>query len=129
MDANGQSPPRPSILVVEDDPTLRSLVNAVLSGEGFEVETASDGEAGWDRLEQRAFDLLVTDHEMPRLKGLELIARVKTRPWSMPAILMSGTIANDGSLAAAIAVADAFLPKPFSVGELTEAVRKHLSAP
>lgn len=128
MAANGQPAAQSSILVVEDDPVLRALVSTLLSGEGFEVETAADGEAGWAALEQRPFNLLLTDHEMPRLKGLDLIARVRSRSRAIPAILMSGTITRDGVDAEALEVADFFLAKPFSVEELRNVVRKFLPA-
>jgi CheY-like chemotaxis protein len=68
------------ILCVEDMPELQKFLHLVLTRAGHVVETASDGEEAWARLARPdcpVIELLITDHQMPRLNGLELVRRVR----------------------------------------------------
>ena len=65
------------ILVAEDSTTTRELERIILQTAGYEVETARDGLEAWEKLAKGKFDLVVSDIEMPRLNGLELIKRLK----------------------------------------------------
>jgi CheY-like chemotaxis protein len=66
------------ILIVDDDATTRHVVRRVLTGAGFSVAVAKDGVEGLKALKARRFDLLLLDVWMPRLTGLELLARLRT---------------------------------------------------
>jgi two-component system, chemotaxis family, sensor histidine kinase and response regulator WspE len=63
----------PRILVVDDDISIRELSAAVLMPSGYQVDTAEDGAAGWEALHGNNYDLLITDHNMPRVSGVELV--------------------------------------------------------
>lgn len=65
------------LLVVEDSVTSRGLLKTILESAGHEVTTATDGMAGWEQLKQSAFDLVVSDIEMPRLDGFALTERIR----------------------------------------------------
>ena len=65
------------VLVVDDDESVRAVSVRVLQLAGYKVDTASDGEAGWEALRRDVFHLLITDNCMPRLSGLELIVRLR----------------------------------------------------
>jgi CheY-like chemotaxis protein len=78
------------ILVVDDDPAVRGTVALVLESAGYRVGCAADGEAGWDAVCSARPDLLITDHEMPKLTGLELLRRVRAGSRHLPAIMISG---------------------------------------
>jgi two-component system, chemotaxis family, sensor histidine kinase and response regulator WspE len=65
------------ILVVEDSLTVRELEKKVLQNNGYEVVAAVDGQDGWNKVKDGNFDLVVTDIEMPRMDGFELISRIK----------------------------------------------------
>lgn len=65
------------LLVVEDSVTSRGLLKTILESAGHEVTTATDGMAGWERLKQSPFDLVVSDIEMPRLDGFALTERIR----------------------------------------------------
>jgi two-component system response regulator MprA len=65
------------LLVVEDDPDYRAWLAAVTRRMGFSVEVAADGQAALDLLAEQSFDIAVIDQEMPRMKGIEVIARVR----------------------------------------------------
>ncbi len=69
------------ILVADDDAVIREGLRRILTAEGYEVETVSNGRAALERLEQKRFKLLVTDLKMPGMSGLEVSA-VDTNPAS-----------------------------------------------
>jgi two-component system chemotaxis response regulator CheY len=68
------------ILVIEDDPDARNLIETVLKLEGFVVTIAADGREGLDKVSLESPDLIITDISMPRLDGLSLIQLLRTMP-------------------------------------------------
>jgi two-component system sensor histidine kinase and response regulator WspE len=71
---------RKRILVVDDSLTVRELERKLLDSHGYLVEVAIDGVDGWNAVRGQAFDLVVTDVDMPRLDGIELVRRIKADP-------------------------------------------------
>jgi hypothetical protein len=69
--------PRQRILVADDDEDIRLLIGDALAECGFEVVAARDGEEAWSLALRNSFDLVITDNDMPRLTGLELINRMR----------------------------------------------------
>jgi DNA-binding response OmpR family regulator len=123
-----QGNPSSHILVVDDDLTIRQLSAEVLAQFGYHVDEAEDGAAGWDALQVRNYDLLITDHKMPKLTGLELIKKLRSARMALPVIMVAGQLpteelARDPSLQVA-----ATLLKPFMIGELLGTVRTVLRA-
>ena len=68
------------ILVVEDSLTVRELQRKLLTNAGYDVEVATDGMEGWNTARARRFDLIVTDIDMPRLDGIELVQLIRKDP-------------------------------------------------
>ena len=111
------------ILVVDDDADIRNLVAAMLRRSGYEVTCAADGEAAWTELSGGNFDLLITDHEMPRLSGLELVQRVRAAALALPIIMLSGNLpVAEREFAQSFSPAAA-MRKPFLPGQLLAKVR------
>jgi two-component system, chemotaxis family, sensor kinase CheA len=76
-----EAPQRKRLLVVDDSVTTRQLERSILEGAGYEVSVARDGQDAWEQLAAgEAFDLIVSDVEMPRLDGFQLVARVRAAP-------------------------------------------------
>ena len=71
---------RKRVLVVDDSLTVRELERKLISSAGYEVEVAVDGMDGWNAARTQAFDLVVTDIDMPRLDGIELVRLIKNDP-------------------------------------------------
>ena len=116
-----------TILVVDDDESLRRVVEYNLGEEGYHVRTASDGAAGLRAFQEAAtVDLVVTDVRMPDMDGLELLTRIKTMQPDMPVIMLTahGTI-NSAVEAMKLGAFD-YLTKPFNRDQLKAAVRKAL---
>jgi two-component system sensor histidine kinase and response regulator WspE len=82
---------RKRILVVEDSFTVRELERKVLVNGGFEVEVAVDGMDGWNAVRTGHFDLVITDVDMPRMDGIELVTLIKKDPHvnSLPVMIVS----------------------------------------
>jgi DNA-binding response OmpR family regulator len=119
--AIGRHAPK-QILVVEDDPEIRELVARTITRAGFQVDTAGDGEEAWNALCLTAYDLVITDHEMPRLTGLKLIERIRAISVEPPCILISCNLPGSASTLREILYPGALLAKPFSGVQLIERV-------
>jgi DNA-binding response OmpR family regulator len=117
-------PANPSrrILVVEDDVAIRKLNAQVLLVSGFQVDTSEDGVAGWEALHANKFDLLITDHNMPRMSGLELVKKVRSACMTMPVILATGALPKEELERHPWLQLAAILFKPFSAGQLLKTV-------
>jgi CheY-like chemotaxis protein len=66
------------LLIVDDDAAVVTLLKDMLKGDDVTITPASDGADGWEKVQQEKFDLLITDVWMPRMNGLELLAKVRT---------------------------------------------------
>lgn len=82
---------RKRVLVVDDSLTVRELERKLLSNQGYEVESAVDGMDGWNAVRTGQFDLVVTDIDMPRMDGIELVTLIKgnTNLKSLPVMVVS----------------------------------------
>jgi two-component system sensor histidine kinase and response regulator WspE len=82
---------RKRVLVAEDSLTVRELQRKLLDQAGYDVEVAVDGMDGWNMARTGKFDLLVTDIDMPRMDGIELVTRIKKDPnlKSIPVMIVS----------------------------------------
>lgn len=119
---------RKLILVAEDDATIRSAVTEYLGMTGWEVTEVPDGLAARTLLQQRAFDLVLSDIRMPELDGLALFNWIKQAGLGVPVILMTAHgDAADGIAALKQGVAD-YLSKPFDLDELNERLNRVLEA-
>ena len=116
------APHRPRhVLMLDDDTATRQITALFLARSGYLVDTAEDGEAGWDALRTAHYDLLVTDNDMPRLTGMQLVERLRSAGLTLPVIVASGSVdlheAHDYPQLALAAV----LHKPFSFSDLISA--------
>ena len=121
------SPPR-RILVVDDDVGMRSLNTKVLKRSGYHVDTAKDGAAAWAALQEKKFNLLITDNLMAGLTGVELVKKVRSAQMTLPVIMATGKLPMEALGKTPSLKLEALLPKPFSFDELLETVRVVLSA-
>jgi len=114
--------------VADDDEDIRLLTSTALVSAGFDVSTASDGQQAWEALLHDHYDLLVTDEEMPRLAGLELIERIRDAGMSLPVIIASGTLSVEKMRDYPRRLIAAVLCKPFDIWELLNTVNHVLLA-
>jgi len=121
--------PAPCLLVVEDDPMIRLINARVLAGVGFNVDLACDGLQAWEALQSHSYDLMVTDLDMPRLNGVELIEKIALLKLRIPVIITSGATAINSSNLPDTFPVETFLSQPFFGSELIAAVKKLLPLP
>jgi len=82
-----QTSPPQRILVVEDDRDLRQLNTEVLIHSGYHVNAAADGAAAWQALNTDRYDLLITDNNLPKVSGVELLKKVRAARMALPVIM------------------------------------------
>ncbi len=112
-----------TILVVDDEPGVRSLLSDVLTEEGYAVMLASDGKKAWDVLSSRAgLDMVITDLVMPNQEGIETIRAIRARFPQVKIIAMSGAFGGKFLRMAKGLGADATLHKPVAPGDLLRTV-------
>jgi DNA-binding response OmpR family regulator len=120
--------PSKRILLVDDDKNLRDLVEVYLRCAGYRVDAAVDGEEAWRALSFSSYDLLITDQNMPRLNGLELVARMRAAGMTVPVILISGSHDLTVTIGRPDVALAAFLCKPFEFTEILDAAAHALRA-
>lgn len=116
----------PRILVVDDDNDTRQLSMDVLAGDGYDVEAAKDGAAGWEALQAEEYDLVITDNTMPRMTGVEMIAKLRAARMSLPVIMATGHLPAHEFVRRPWLKPDLSLQRPFTNDDLLAAVKKIL---
>jgi two-component system, OmpR family, response regulator MprA len=110
------------ILVVEDEARIASFLRRGLTLEGYEVETAYDGEEALFKIRDRPPDLVILDIMLPRIDGLEVCRRMRTFT-SLPVLMLTARDAVPDRVAGLDNGADDYMVKPFSLDELLARVR------
>ena len=107
------------VLVVEDDPSVRGLLQTLLSAEGYQVATASDGLAGLVKASSQPPALVLLDLMMPDLGGVRVLEEMRDDPElaQVPVIVVTGKLDAIASMRELLGEDNVFL-KPFAVGEL-----------
>jgi DNA-binding response OmpR family regulator len=119
---------RAHILVVDDDLSIRRVNAGLLLRSGYEVGTAGDGVEAWQSLQDEHYDLLITDHQMPRGTGLELIQKLRSEANPLPVILTSGSTPTEELNRLPGLKIEALMPKPLEVEVFLNTVRELLRA-
>ena len=125
----GVRPPAatPRILLVDDEEAIRKICAETLVRHGYHVDTAADGETGWEMLnaanfDSDAYDLLITDNNMPRLSGSDLVKRLRSAHIDLPVIMASGMVNVLHSETKSLGLA-AILAKPVFPNDLIKTVK------
>ena len=111
------------VALVDDEEGIRQTVGLALRREGYEVEVYEDGQAAWEAFAERLPDLVVLDILMPRLDGLELCRRLRTRSESLPILFLTSKDEEFDRVLGLELGGDDYLCKPFSVRELMARVK------
>lgn len=125
-EANHKGPAR--ILVVDDDPDVRRVLGDALQMFNYTVDTAGDGAVGWAALCARSYDLIITDHMMPNLTGLDLLRLVRAVRLDLPCLLISGDLPSVEADLASLLQPGVAVDKPVKLEKLISLVRSLLAA-
>ena len=117
-----------SILVVDDSASIRQMVSFTLKTSGYEIVEAVDGEAGLLKAKLRSVDLVITDQNMPKMTGLELVQQLRQLPaYRKTPMLVLTTESSDAMKSAGRAAgASGWLVKPVDPTQLIAVVKKVL---
>jgi two-component system, sensor histidine kinase len=115
------------ILVADDEPTILELLRTVLSLWSYEVELCADGETALARAAEGRFALVLFDHQMPLLTGLDALKRLRAADQRVPAVLMSGHFSEDIVRESRALPGLVLLPKPFTLAALREALDRAIA--
>ena len=110
------------ILVVDDQAIIRDVIQQQLQEDGHEVQTAASAQEALERIEQRSFDLVMTDHSMPGMTGEELAVQIKSKRPGVAVILLTGFGGSRSDNERKSAAVNMILGKPASTFELRRAI-------
>jgi two-component system KDP operon response regulator KdpE len=113
------------ILVVDDDPQIRRVMRVTLTGQGYEVDDARNGEAGLDKVRSGRFDLVLLDMNMPGMGGLETCREMR-RQSEIAIVMLTVRDGDSDKIEALDAGADDYVTKPYKAPELLARIRAAL---
>ena len=119
----------PRILIVDDDPGQRSLLNSFLGRQGFEIVTAACGQEALETLRHGKFDMMISDVRMPGLSGLETLRLARKEHATLPVLLVTAFTDVRDAVAAMRDGAVNYLAKPIDLDELLATVRQAIGIP
>ena len=115
------------VLLAEDSGPLRGIIRQMLAGLGLEdIAEAVDGQEAWEQLEEESFDLLLTDWNMPRMSGLELLQKVRAedRFKGLPVVMLTTRNNREDIISALKAGVNNYVTKPCKSADLKEKIEK-----
>jgi CheY-like chemotaxis protein len=118
--------PRASFLIVDDEPVVRLALTRVLSSDRCDVETAADGPEALQRLQERAFDVVLLDLRMPGMDGLTVLRTIKSRWPASEVIIVTGHAGLQSAKESVALGAFDYLAKPVGPNDLIHATREAL---
>jgi len=116
-----------SILVVDDEAVIREGMRRILESEGFRVETSASGRAAVEKIQEREFDVVITDLKMPGMDGIEVLKAIKILQPDVPVIIITGYATVDTAVEAMKNGAFDYIAKPFSPEQITEKAQKSIA--
>jgi excisionase family DNA binding protein len=119
---------RPTVLVVDDDETVREMLSISLSAADYEVVTAADGSAALAALHRMPCDLLMADLKMPGMDGLTLIREARKHSPALPVVIVTGLPSEASAIEAIDIGVSGYLTKPFAVSKLLDVVARALAS-
>ena len=114
------------ILTVDDSASMRMLLKTSLTAQGYMIEAANDGVHGLERIQEISPNLLITDINMPRMDGFELIEEVRklVQFRGLPILVLSTEFSDDKKARERMAGATGWITKPFDAAKLGAAIRR-----
>lgn len=119
------------ILLVEDEQYLRELYHEILTDQGYNVDTASDGEEGFNKVKQGGYDLVILDIILPKMNGLEIMRKIKAEPPAKPnkKVIFLTNLDKDEEIKEALQLGDGyFIKSQITPGSLITELKGYLAA-
>jgi DNA-binding NtrC family response regulator len=116
-----------SVLVVDDEDALRTVLSNELTNEGYDVTNAADGDDAIGELQKSAFDLILLDIKMPRMNGFEVLKFVKEHHPTTKVVMLTGFADLKNAIESKKLGADDFVSKPYDLVDLLTTIERVLS--
>ncbi len=117
-----------SILVVDDEDALRTVLSSELESEGYVVATAGDGDEAISILQGKSFDLVLLDIKMPRVDGFEVLRFIKERYPATKVIMLTGFADLKNAIESKKLGAEDFVSKPYDLVDLLTTIERVLTS-
>ncbi len=115
------------ILVVDDEDALRTVLSSELAGEGYEVETAADGDEAMEVIRAKTFDLILLDIKMPKVDGFEVLKFLKSKYPNIKVIMLTGFADLKNAIESKKLGAEDFVSKPYDLVDLLTTIERVVS--
>lgn len=116
-----------SVLVVDDEDALRTVLTSELSNEGYEVRNASDGDEAITELQKAKYDLVLLDIKMPRVNGFEVLKFIKEQQPKTKVVMLTGFADLKNAIESKKLGADDFVSKPYDLVDLLTTIERVLT--
>jgi two-component system, NtrC family, response regulator PilR len=116
-----------SVLVVDDEEALRSVLSNELINEGYDVQTASDGDDAIAAIDKTPFDLVLLDIKMPRVSGFEVLKHIKEHAGGTKVVMLTGFADLKNAIESKKLGADDFVSKPYDLVDLLTTIERVLN--
>lgn len=114
------------ILVIDDDPSIRNMLEIVLKKSGYDVTCTESGKSALEKLKKETFDLIISDIKMPDITGIDLLKKIKTINPEIPVILITAFASANDAVEAMKLGAEDYVTKPFNLDELRIIIHRAL---
>ncbi|RPI78136.1 MAG: sigma-54-dependent Fis family transcriptional regulator [Desulfobacteraceae bacterium] len=118
----------PSILIVDDERSMREFLEILLTKEGYQVSLANNGEEAYRFIEQNKYDLIITDIKMPDIDGIDVLKKAKEKDSNALVVMISAFATAETAVAAMREGAYDYIPKPFKVKDFKKIVVEALKS-
>ena len=118
----------PTILVVDDELSMREFLKILLEKEGYDISTASEASSAIELIKGQNFDLVISDIKMPGMGGLSLLEKIKEIDSSLPVIMITAFASPENAVIAMKSGAFDYITKPFKVDEIIKIIKSAISA-
>ncbi len=112
------------VLVVDDEAVIREGMRRILESDGYCVETSASGKTALEKMQERDFDVVITDLKMPGMDGIEVLKAIKILQPDVPVLMITGYATVDTAVEAMKYGAFDYIAKPFTLEQISEKVRK-----
>ncbi len=117
---------KPRVLVVDDEEALRYLLSTELAAEGYDVETAGDGDEAIETIKQKDYDVVLLDIKMPRVDGFEVLRFIKQNKPEIKVIMLTAYADVKNAIEALKLGASDFVSKPYDLEDILTSINRAL---
>ena len=117
---------RPSVLLIDDDETIRKSLSRTLTKEGFDVDTAPDGKQALEKSQLKHYDLALVDIRLPDMEGTKLLKMLREKTPKIKEIIITGYPSLENAIKAIDEGADAYIIKPLNPPDLLAKIRQKM---